>query len=251
MSGLLESVEKAVVKQYRKRIARRLFQKLGKNISYGPFKGMQFASGSHLSQSDLALKATGLYEVEIRDWMLALGPLPLLINLGAGDGYYPIAMLKSGAVQKALAFEMKAEGRTAIAANAALNGVEHQVEIFGAAKAGLTQTLQSAAADANGAIFLCDIAEFDIIDDQLISYLALSFLVVELHPFAVENGAEKQRALQQRLSKTHDVEIIKATPRDWSNIPEIETMHDLERALVTTEGRKCLGTWLLAKPRNA
>jgi hypothetical protein len=83
-----------------------------------------------------------------------------------------------------------------------------------------------------------------------ITYLAKADIVVELHPFAVSDGAARQAALLDRLSATHTVQLIKATPRNWAGIAEIEALHDIERALVTTEGRKSLGSWLVASPKQ-
>lgn len=251
MTGLLESIEKAITKLYRKRIAARVFAQLGHTVKYGPFKGLAFERTSHLSNSDLVLKALGLYETEITARMLDMPGITTLVNLGAGDGYFPIALLRSGKVLRAIGFEMIEEGRKAIAANASLNGVADSLVIHGAAGAGLLDTLKADGCDPQKLIFLCDIegAEFSVIDDALAQWLAPSHVIVELHPFAVANGAVKEAELVARLTRTHLVEIIKATPRDWVGIPEVEALHDLERALVTTEGRKLLARWLLATPK--
>jgi tRNA G37 N-methylase Trm5 len=210
---------------------------------------MQFASGSHLSSSDLALKAAGLYEVEIRDIMLAFPKTSLLVNFGGGDGYYPVAMVRAGAAGRAIAYELKDEGRKAIMDNAAANGVDGRVTVRGAASAGLAAELSADGLD--GALILSDIegAEFDVFDDALVAACRRARIVIELHPFAVANGEARQRAMIARLEPSHAVRIIDAVPRDWTGVPEIEAMHDIDRALVTTEGRKLRARWLIAEPR--
>lgn len=251
MAGIVESLEKAIVKLHRKRIAERVFALARGVVQRGPFQGMKLVQGSHLSRSDMAMKAFGLYEPEVLEYMAALGPLRTLVNLGAGDGYYSIGLLRAGVVQRAFCFEMNPLGRKVIPGNAALNGVAGAVRIFGAAEADLAEQLVAAGADPEGMLVLCDIegAEFDVLSAGLIGWASKAVFVIELHPFLVDGGEAKIAALTGSFQPTHQCRILKAGPPRWQDIPEIEALTDLERALVTNEGRKQLGRWLIAEPR--
>jgi hypothetical protein len=250
MAGLIESLEKAITKVYRKRVARRLYDQSSKAVERGPFKGMKLIAFSHISSAPLALKLFGLYEQEVVAFLTSLKDRDTLINLGAGDGYYSVGLIRAAIVKRALSFEIDEKGRRAIADNAAQNGVAGSVSIFGAADAGLLDTLKAEGVDPASAILLCDIegAEFDVIDDALVAALQGAAFAIELHDFRFADGARRLEALTARLSKTHDVEIVKAGPADWSGIAELEALHDNARALVTSDGRKKLGLWLFARP---
>ena len=253
MSGPIEAIEKALTKQYRKRVARRVFAALGGTVAHGAFAGLVLARSSHLSPSDLALKALGLYEAEVVDVLTSLGRTKTFVDLGAGDGFYPIALTRFGFADRALAFELQAEGRAAIRANAEANGVAERIGIFGAAGADLAATLKAEAVDPASLVLLCDIegAEYAVIDDALLEVLSPAHLVVELHPFAVADGAAREAAWLASVSRTHEVSLFTQAPRDWRGIAELEALGDYERALVMCEGRKAPQRWLHAWPRTA
>lgn len=253
MGGLLEAIEKAFVKQYRKRMSRRLFEHSDGVVARGPFKGMKLGSLSHLSVGPLALKLFGLYEVEVADVLAGLKGRRTLVNIGAGDGYFSIGMVLAGVVENSVCFELDGKGRDAIRRHAELNGVGARIAIHGAADASLLRKLEQEGVDPAATAVLCDIegAEFGVLDKALIGHFAETVFVVEVHPFAVSDGAAALAALEQRFAATHRVERVSARPRDWSGIPEIEALNDNARALVVSEGRKELGLWLVARPREA
>lgn len=252
MAGIVESLEKAVAKLHRKRIARRVFALSNGLVTRGPFRGMVLSRESHLSRSDMALKAFGLYEPEVLETMTGWDPLGTLVNFGAGDGYYSIGLLRAGIVRRALSFELNPQGRKVILDNAALNGVAPAVQVFGAAEGDVTGTLVQEGVDPASLIILCDIegAEFSVIHPGLIRWAAQSRFVIELHPFMFPDGEAKIQSLLRDFAATHHCRILKAGPPRWQGIAEIEALTDLERALVTNEGRKQLGRWLVAEPRS-
>lgn len=251
MGGLIESIEKAVTKLYRKRIARKLFEASSGQVERGPFAGMKLIKFSHISSAPLALKMYGLYEQEVLEFLVSIPGRRVLVNLGAGEGYYSVGLIRAGTVERSLAFEIDAKGRAAIAENAAQNGVDGRIEVFGAADGSLAETMARAGVEPGGAIILCDIegAEFEVIDDALVSAFRDAVYVIELHPFAVENGRAKQEALIARLGASHDVRRVGAGLRDWRGIPALEALNDNARALAVSEGRKLNAEWLFAVPK--
>lgn len=253
MTGLIESLEKAITKLYRKRAAGRLYARAGGVVQRGLFAGMRLDQTSHLSNSYMALKAYGLYETEVHAWLALQPDVDTLVNIGAGEGYYSIGLVRIGKAKRAISFELDGKGRSAIAVNAAANSLGDKIAIHGAAGADLVDVLKREEADPRSTVLLCDIegGEFSVITPELVRFLSGARFAIELHGFAVADGEKAISDLAGLFAGTHDVEIVKAGPRDWSGIAEIEALNDLERALVTTEGRKKLGRWLFATPRAA
>jgi hypothetical protein len=252
MNKLLESIEKAVTKLYRKRIARRLFETSSGKVERGPFAGMKLIAFSHISSAPLALKLYGLYEKEVLDFLVSLTGRTVLVNLGAGEGYYSVGLIRSGTVERSLAFEIDEKGRAAIATNAEQNGVAGRIKVFGAADGTLARTLAAEGVAPGSAIILCDIegAEFSVIDDALASAYREAVFVIELHPFAVEGGEALLAALIARLAPSHELRRVKAGHRDWVGIPALEALNDNARALAVSEGRKLQAEWLFAVPKS-
>lgn len=251
MGGLLESIEKAVTKLYRKRIARQLFEASSGAVERGPFAGMKLIKFSHISSAPLALKMYGLYEREVLDFLVAQKGRSVLVNLGAGEGYYSVGLIRTSTVDRSLAFEIDEKGRRAIAVNAEQNGVAGRIKVFGAADALLAKTILAEGVDPATAIILCDIegAEFSVLDDAFVAAFRNSVFVVELHPFAVSDGEARLAALIARLAPSHDLQRVKAGNRDWVGIPALEALNDNARALAVSEGRKLQAEWLFAVPK--
>lgn len=251
MTGLIESLEKAITKLYRKRISKRLFDESSRSVLYGPFKNMKLIPFSHLSSAPLAQKLFGFYEPQVVEFLASQKGKDTLVNLGAGEGYYSIGLLMTGTVKRALSFEIEERGRKAILQNAQQNGIHEGIEVFGAADANLLSTLLAQGIDPKKTILLCDIEgiEFSVIDEKLIAALSGATYVIELHHFMFQDGEAKVEKLKRMLAPNYDLEIVKAKPMDWYGIPELEALHDNARALVTSDGRKKQGIWLFARPK--
>ena len=248
--SLAEAVEMALAKRYRNRISRRVHAGAGGVVRHGPFAGMRLENGSHISDGPLALKVLGLYEQDLMDEVTARR-WDALVNLGGGDGFYPVGMVRGGLAGRAVVFEMRAEGRETIQRNARANGVADAIVLHGAAGPDWHERVLADGVSPEDALVLCDIegAEFELLDAASVGALAGATFMVELHHPLVADGARKLEALHASFAPTHGVRTIKATPPRWGGMEEVERMRDLERALVTCEGRKMLGEWLIAVPR--
>ncbi len=95
---------KFFVKEYRKKLAKQLFDEADGVIDRGPFKGMQLGKDIHWGKADVAAKIYGLYESEVLD-IIEGKVFDSLVNLGAADGYYPVGMLMKNIVKHAYCFE--------------------------------------------------------------------------------------------------------------------------------------------------
>ncbi len=250
MANLLHNLKKAIVKHHRKSLSRKIFAQHNGTIQRGPFQGMRLHGVANISQAAHGLKIFGLYESPIMDIMLNWCPTEVLVDIGAGDGYYPVGMLRANLIKKAVCFEATKAGRKAIQINADLNGVGDRIEILGKADSGFASIMVGLNLPLQGTIILCDIegGEFDIITRNLIEQLSGAKFIIELHEQLIEKDkSDLRQKLLAEFPENYHKTILADSPRQWNGIPELEAMHDLDRALITSEGRKLLGEWLIAE----
>lgn len=251
MTTLIEGLEKAFVKLRRKRVSRQLFLKHGGVVQAGPFKGLSLDGEANISQGPLAVKLFGIYERVVVNQILALGPFNDVINLGAADGYFSLGLLRAGLARRSICFEMTASGRAAIARNAQRNGVADKVVILGKADENISQVLAPTGFSVERSLVLCDIegGEFSVLSREFLQELSGAVFIVELHD-RIHSGRPDQRdALIARFPANYECRVIQTVPADWAGIPDIEALSDNDRALVTSEGRRAIGEWLVATPR--
>ncbi len=247
MPGLLEALEKAIVKLRRKRVSRRLFERNGGVVRHGPFEGLKLSLGAHTSAGNLGAKTCGLYEDVVIAQIMALGPYKDVVNIGAGDGYFALGVLVAGVAERSICFEQNETGREVVTRNAALNGVDDRVLVFGEANDETGATLAQVGFDPDRALVLCDIegGEFSVLTEKLLGDLRGATLIVELHDRLMAQGETLRQDLIDRLPGGAQHRILKSAPPDWRDIPEIEEMSDYDRALVSIDGRRRLGEWLI------
>lgn len=247
MASLLDALEKAFCKLRRKRISKQIFEQNKGVVQYGPFKGLKLSSGAHTSAGTLGAKTCGLYEGGVIAKIMELGPYDDVVNFGAGDGYFSVGVLMSGVAKRSICFEMDPTGREAVARNGKLNNVADRVVIHGTADDTTGAQLEKDGFVPENALVLCDIegAEFAVLSPKLLNDLAGATLIVELHDRLMPDGAGMRQALIDRLPTGAKATILKSAPPDWRDMPEIEALNDYDRQLVSTDGRKVLGEWLI------
>ena len=247
MSGLLEALEKALVKSRRKRVSRALFRRHAGVIQRGPFTGLALDGEANISQGMLALKIFGLYEHVVIEKIRELGPFADVVNIGAADGYFSLGLIKAGLAQRSICFEMTEAGRAAILRNAQRNGVADRVVILGKADADIAQHLAPTGFAPQRSLVLCDIegAEFEVLSAEFLKVLSGAVLIVELHDRIHSGKPDRRDGLIANLPAGSRHEIIKSIPAPWSGIADIEALSDNDRALVTSEGRRAIGEWLV------
>lgn len=219
-------------------------------IQRGPFAGVRFDGHANISEAAHGLKIFGLYEEPVAQRLLGFAGADTFIDVGAGDGYYPVSLLAKGVFKRALAFEATEAGRAAIERNARLNSVEDRLRVFGRAGADFLDVVATESIGWTKAAVLFDIegGEFSVIDDRLLAATRGARYIVELHD-AVMGDPSLRTALVERFRPNWDVEIVTDGARDWHGIEEVKGWHDLDRAVLFSEGRKIIGEWLVAAPK--
>ena len=52
----------------------------------------------------------------------------------------------------------------------------------------------------------------------------------------------------KRVKKSFNVSVIIGSNNDFSNLPELQEMSDIDRNLIACEGRSYIGKWWYLKP---
>ncbi len=249
MTNLLNALTKAITKQRRKMLANEIFARHDGVVQRGPYIGLALDGSSNVSRGALGLKILGLYEPAVVAAIRSAAPFRDFVNFGAADGYMSLGPLQAGYCQRCICFELTRKGRAAVATNATLNGLSDRVIVRGKADASVARQLGELAADPAEMLILCDIegAEFDLLTGPLLQTLRGATLIVELHDGRLTGDTTRREALIGRLPEGATASILRADALDFAGIEDLEAMHDLDRALVMSEGRKSFGEWLLVQ----
>ena len=247
---LVSAIERAVLKHRRKTLSKAIFARYKGTVEYGVFKGMHLNGAPNVSHAAYGLKIFGLYESDVVNQLVAWCPARTLVDIGAGDGYYPIGMLKAGFIEQAVCFEVTEMGRKEILRNAELNGVADRITVYGKADMTILDKLGTLGLVPEETLVLCDIegGEFEVITPGLIQHLHGAKFIIELHDKLMAGDTAGLRSqLSAAFPESYVTRVVKDSARSWNGIPELEEMHDLDRAVVISEGRKIIGEWLVAE----
>ncbi len=235
----------------RERENKRLKNRLGNEVLYGPLKGFKLIDAAQWGAADHPLKILGLYEQPVQSALKELSPLNRIFCLGAADGFFGVGTVTAGLAKRSINWEMIEESRRIIAETAKVNGVSDQVRIFGTAD---SDFIVQSGEDAPGPddLVLIDIegAEYDILSEETLKTLSSTNVIIELHPFLVLDGEIRENALLQAASKLFDVRIIDDSIRDVSGITEFREMSDDARWLACSEARERQMRWAFFSPRT-
>lgn len=248
---LLNQLTQQAVEARRLMLGRLLFSRLQGAVRYGPLKGFRLNEQQAWGQGDLGPKLLGLYEQEVLARIAARGrKWECVINLGAGDGYYGVGMVKSGLAARSICFEQKDEGQVAIRRVAENNGVADRVTILGRAEADFLDSPELQGIDLSRTLIIVDIegGEFSLLADNLLYRLKDAEMIIELHGRFVSKEPNFEANFVQRLSKFFRYEVFFMGQRDLSGITELAVLGDSDRWLLCSEGRPFLMRWAYCHP---
>lgn len=247
---LLNRLSMSGVETRRLILARRLYQHYGGTIRHGILQGVKILSDPSWGGADISSKLLGFYEKEILDYIASQrGAFDTLINIGAGDGYYGVGLLKAGFVQKSICFELSDRGRTKLKETAGLNGVSDAVTIFGKAE---PDFLDKATIELSRCLVLIDIegAEFDILTQAVLQRLKNARLIIELHGAMTQGGKPREDQLIKSLHEVFDCKLVTMGARDPSLIAELSGLNDTDRWLLCSESRGYRMQWAICSPKT-
>jgi FkbM family methyltransferase len=251
----------------------------GGAVRQGPFIGMRYINRS--VGSAFIPKLLGIYERELNEYIELSCALqfPLIVDIGAAEGYYAVGMARWNPGARVIAFEMEAHGRAALREMAGLNGVEvieagsrereagggngrdqrsdqsweqkSRVELHGKCEFG---NLQATLASAARSLVICDVEGYEeiLLVPEKIPALARATLLVEIHDCFRPGLTE---LIAERFAPTHHVQRIWAESRAQTDFPftSIGTRLMPSRYLdwAVSEWRPTRMSWLWLRPKAA
>jgi predicted RNA methylase len=169
------------------------------------------AGGAHLP------KLLGIYERELNLCVEQACTLnfPLIVDIGAAEGYYAVGMALRNPTARVIAFEMDSGARAALAEKVRLNDVENRVEIRGRCE---PEDLERVLADTSRPFVICDTEGYEavLLDPAVAPSLRRASIIVELHEFVEKRISEKIRA---RFVTTHKITHVWQQERTTSDFP--------------------------------
>jgi len=251
---LLNHLTQQAVEARRMVLGQDLSQHFRGAISYGLFKGLRLNEKQVWGPGDLASKLLGLYEKEVLDAIASgRGRWDCGINLGAGDGYYGVGLLRSGMVERSICFEQSTEGQAAIKTCAEANGMADHISILGRAEATFLEVPELQQINLARCLIVIDIegAEFDLLSAGLLDRLRPAEIIIELHGGFFPKDPTLETRLLNLLQERFDCELLTMGARDLSAIPEVAGVNDNDRWLLCSEGRPFQMRWVHCRPHQA
>lgn len=213
-------------------------------VMAGPFAGMKYVARSIGSAYEP--KLLGTYELELHPLVtnLCARKFPLIINVGAGEGYYAVGMAMRCPSANVIAFEGDHAGQELIRQAAQLNGVGDRVTIKGmCAPDDLAEFLTVIVPS----LLVMDVegGELSLLQPETIPALADCHILVELHDF-IHPGLSAE--IEARFRLTHRIEIIRQRGRRMDDLPLRSRWLDRWMIRLTDEQRPTLMDWFYMQP---
>lgn len=224
-----------------------LYRRCGspRQVLQGPFKGMHYLSRAYFGP--ILPKVLGTHEMEL--WpaverLCALSP-PLIIDIGAAEGYYAVGLAMRNPASRVICYEMYAPARRLIGQMARMNGVESRVTILPTCT---VESLRKVLEDGKPSAIVCDVegAEDELMDPGQIPALKHCVLLIEVHEGFRQALPERMKS---RFAQSHELEHIHNRPRIPADIPPGISLTARELDPATYEGRR-VAQWFFLTPRR-
>jgi hypothetical protein len=232
------------------RRTRAIRQALGSpgHVLGGPFAGMAFEPMSLTVQGGLLPKLVGSYEMEI--WpalarLVAAEP-DVVLNVGAGEGYYAVGLLRLLPRANLIAYEVDPTLRGATSALARANGVEPRITLAGTCTA--DRLRRDLVARPRPAVLCdCEGCEDVLLNPAVVPELGSAMILVEIHE-ALAPGVRNR--VYDRLATSHVLTEFVSRARTRADAPQAGVLDDLSFHFATDEGRGTVMQWLWCEPRR-
>lgn len=232
------------------RYTRAFVRRFGAVVRDGPFAGMVYTRRGIAMAEDVVAKLLGSYELELFPAIEeAIARRPhVIVNVGAGEGYYAVGLARRCPEAQVVAFEIDPLRQLWCEKMAGANEVGSRVEIRGACD---PLALERALA-LRPSLVVCDCegAEADVIDPAQTPSLGRALVLVEVHDFIDERIGP---ALEDALAPTHAIEWIPARSRwrdDFPRLAEVPGSGYMDHDLAVSEFRPRQMRWLVARPKS-
>jgi len=242
------------LEKYKKFLSEKIVSKTNKKIISGLYESVYFNYESHWNITDFSSKLLGFYEQQVQEKIIELQKnynLSNIVNIGAGEGYHIVSLIKNKFFEKGLAYEIDTNGQNIIKKNLLDNNISDKVSVFGEGNFNsINNNIKNE--ELKKTLFLIDIEgnEFNFFDEKNIKYFNKSFFIIEDHSDLNTDYKNETEKKFFNLIKNHFiVTTIKNQGRNPFSIPLLEKYTDDERYLMMSEGRPNDMQWLVLVPK--
>ena len=216
-------------------------------VQYGIFKNLKMNHDISWGRGDIASKIYGFYENKIQQKLKDINN-PILIDIGAADGFFAIGSLKSKICEFCYAFEETKKSRENLSKTAKINNVQNKLSIIGKVTKDNFFTLLPSKINFSEVTILCDIegGEFDFFSDEILATIRCSNIIIEIHK---NHNKNLEIDLLERVKKYFDVSIIIDNDKNFESVSELHALNDIDRNLICSEGRSYIGKWWHLSPK--
>lgn len=223
------------------RIANTIIQKQGREILYGPFKGMNFID--NVSEGCYVPKLLGIYESELHEYInqIVLNKPDIFINVGSAEGYYAVGLKKLLPDTDVFAFDTDINAQEKCKELSIMNNVNINIE--GEFSSGILDNFKN-----KKVAFMCDIEgdESNLITEETIDMYSEIEVCIELH--YNNNGKHNVGLIPKMFQRSHKTELVMQKGKSFI-VPEfIANLSHLDILLSAWEYRSYPTPWLIAKP---
>jgi len=220
----------------------------GKTID-GIYKGSKFIYSSDFFLAKPA-QLLGCYEKEVQEKIFELSKkynLNYFMSIGAGEGYHAIGSRVANLFEYSLCFELEKKNREIIEKNFNLNLINKNFDIFGKADLDFFDVIKNKV-ELNKSLFLFDIEgdEFKILNQENLSLIKNSCLIIELHHFYLTKSQNEE--FLERLKKHFKITFINTGNRQFSKFKILDKFNDDEKWLLMSESRPATMNWIICEP---
>ena len=217
-------------------------------VQNGVFKGLKINKDISWGKGDIASKIYGLYENNVQDILKKINK-PILIDIGSADGFFAVGCLHSGLSKFCYAFDQSLISQKALLKTAQINNVSKRLSIHGKVTSKNFISSLPTELDFSRSVIICDIEgeEYNFLNNNILSLCQKANFIIEIHK--TNNVIDKTKFLK-KLSKFFDVKIIIDGNKNYDEIFQLHDLKDIDRLLITCEGRSYIGEWWHLKPKK-
>jgi len=215
----------------------------------GIYKDSKFIYASEFFLAKPA-QLLGCYEKEVQEKIFELSKkynLNYFMSIGAGEGYHAIGSRVANLFEHSLCFELEKKNREIIKKNFNLNSINKNFDIFGKADLDFFEVIKNKV-ELNKSLFLFDIEgdEFKILNEENLSLIKDSCLIIELHHFYLTKSQNEE--FLERLKKHFKITFINTGNRQFSKFKILDKFNDDEKWLLMSESRPATMNWIICEP---
>ncbi len=248
--AIFESALWTLFEARRAELTQGIISEIKDEVASGPFEGMKLIlDNSSPGGIDTASKLLGVYEQQLHPTLKAFArnSYKAIVNVGCAEGYYAIGLSRLFPEIKSYAYDPDQTAQAVFQRASYANAVHTRV-VLGDYCSSEELTKLGALHTRTLCVVDCEGFELDLLDEPTIANgLRHSDVIVECHDCLRPGVSE---ALSERFKRTHNVEPVFGSTRDFSSLPFLWNMSAVDRLILTVEMRPANISWIVCEAKD-